>query len=114
MYLVRWVDLLEKLYWSDPLPSMVRRELWRDYKLKAVVSNGVAVIPMQIGFRVLTPGPQEFILTFESNEATVPLGQRSSLVIWTCRAADERDLLGAKMFWTGMNVFFVWKRGSSS
>jgi hypothetical protein len=108
MYLVRWVDLLEKLYWSDPLPSMVRRELWRDYKLKAVVSNGVAVIPMKIGFRVLTPGAQEFVLTFESNEATVPLGQRSSLVIWTCRAADERDL-AQKMFWTRINLLlFFW------
>ena len=40
--------------------------------IKAAMSNGVAVIPIQIGFQVLTPGPQDFVLTYESDEAIVP------------------------------------------
>jgi hypothetical protein len=36
------------------------------------MSNGVAVIPMHLGFQVLTPAPQRFVLTYESNEAVVP------------------------------------------
>ena len=35
------------------------------------MSNGVVVIPTHIEFQVLTPGPQEFVLTYESNEVIV-------------------------------------------
>src|SRR5467141_1080452 len=87
MYLVRWVELQEQLYWLDPLPRMVRRELWRDFELKAVVSNGVAAIPMQIGFRVLTSGPQEFVLTFESNEAIVSW---ANAPLWLSGRAEQQ------------------------
>ena len=49
------------------------------------MSNGVAIIPIHLGFQVLIPGPQKFVLTYESNGAIVP---RANAPLWLSGHAE--------------------------